>query len=155
MVGQEFTRSKVTDETKLGGVADAPDGCATIQRDLDCLEKWVNRNLMNFNKGKCKGLCLGCSDPPWGGLHFSPIDLWHKPRKLPSRNLLKVPWSLCLWEYLLPHTLISVLVSSCHCCPQIRYPLSNNLLENTAKHITKPVWFGGKYSLNRTEAAEE
>jgi len=35
MTGQEFTLSKFPDDTKLGGVADTPDGCATIQRDLE------------------------------------------------------------------------------------------------------------------------
>jgi len=36
-----------------------------IQRDLDRLEKWADRNLTKFNKGKCK---------TWGGV--SPSMYW-------------------------------------------------------------------------------
>ena len=45
-------------DTKLGGVADTPEGRATTPRDLDSLEKRADRNLMKF-KGKCKVLNLG------------------------------------------------------------------------------------------------
>ena len=38
--------------TKLGGVADMPEGHATIQREFDRREKWDDRNFMQFNKGK-------------------------------------------------------------------------------------------------------
>lgn len=48
---------------KLGGVANIPDSCAVIQRDLNCLEKWSNKNLTKFNKGKCQILQLGTNDP--------------------------------------------------------------------------------------------
>ena len=65
--GTECTTSSFADDTKLKGMADTPEGHAAIQRNLDRLEKWADRNLMKF---KAKG--KSCT---WGGI-TSPQASW-------------------------------------------------------------------------------
>ena len=49
--GPECTLSKSADNCRLRGLV-CGDGCATIQRDLNRLDKSAKMNLVEFNKGK-------------------------------------------------------------------------------------------------------
>jgi len=47
--GQSAPSASLQVIQKLTGVVDTSAVCATIQRDLNRLEKWADRNLMKFN----------------------------------------------------------------------------------------------------------
>ena len=52
VLGHTCILSTFADDTKLGRVADMPEGCAAIQRDLSRLHQWVDSSLMKFKKEK-------------------------------------------------------------------------------------------------------
>lgn len=54
----KYTSSKFPGSTKLRVVTDIPNRQVVIQRDLDRVKKWTNRNLIKINSGKCIALPL-------------------------------------------------------------------------------------------------
>ncbi len=53
------TLSKYASETKLGGAAGTPEGCAAVQQELDRLESQAVAKQVRCNKSKCRVLHLG------------------------------------------------------------------------------------------------
>lgn len=56
--GTEYTLSKFAGDRKVERVVETPDGCSVLQRGLDRLEKWADRNLLKYDQRKCKVLLL-------------------------------------------------------------------------------------------------
>ena len=61
--GIEHTLRKFPDNAKLSSAVDTIKGRDTIQRGPNRLKKWAHKNLMMFNKAKCKVLFLGHGSP--------------------------------------------------------------------------------------------
>lgn len=61
--GRVRTIIKFTDDTKLGGVADTPEGSAAIQQDHDRLERNLCREINQKSTRPNVVLCLGKNNP--------------------------------------------------------------------------------------------
>ena len=61
--GIECTLSKFVDDTKLCGSVSMPERQDAIQRDPHRIKQSTWKNLMRFNKSKCKVLHLGHGNP--------------------------------------------------------------------------------------------
>ncbi|CAM4608465.1 unnamed protein product [Lepidochelys olivacea] len=56
---------KFVDDIKLGGHVDMLEGRDSVWSNLDKLENWAKRNLLKFNKDKCRVLHLGQKNPSY------------------------------------------------------------------------------------------
>lgn len=54
---------KFDDGTKLSGEVNTLEGRVNLLEEQDRLEEWPNKNLMKFNKHKCKVLHLAKHNP--------------------------------------------------------------------------------------------
>lgn len=69
-----------TDGKKLEVMCDTPDGCITIQKDIDRLK---NRNLLKFRKGKCQVSSLEDKTPR---THTYRVRTDHPEKKLCQKD---------------------------------------------------------------------
>lgn len=75
----------MTDDTKLSGSFDMPEGRDVSQRDLDWLEKWAQVNLAKLNKTKCNVLHLGYDNHKY---QYRPRNEWFE--NSPVENDLRI-----------------------------------------------------------------
>jgi len=54
--------SNFTDDSKVGGIGDSDEDRQRIQQDIDRLETWAERWLMEFNPDKCEVMHFGRSN---------------------------------------------------------------------------------------------
>lgn len=55
--------SEFTDDTKLGEMVKTPECCTALQKDLDRLETWAQKNLLKFYSGKYRVSHLRKNNP--------------------------------------------------------------------------------------------
>ncbi|KAF4804108.1 hypothetical protein TURU_010611 [Turdus rufiventris] len=55
--------SKFAEDTKLGGVANIPKGCAALPKDLNRLQRQAEKNCLKYNKCMYRVLYLGRYNP--------------------------------------------------------------------------------------------
>ena len=65
MAAEKIEASRFSDDTKLCGEADMPEGQNATQKNLDRLEQWAQVNNKIFKEAKYKVLHLG-----HGSLHY-------------------------------------------------------------------------------------
>ncbi|XP_069158331.1 uncharacterized protein [Procambarus clarkii] len=60
--GEESYMSMFMDEAKLMGRVVTDEDCRILQEDLNRLQRWSEKWLLEFNKSKCKVIEMGSDD---------------------------------------------------------------------------------------------
>lgn len=63
MIWMKGHLSKSPGDTKIGGVANTPEGCVALQRELERLRRWAEKKHLKVNKDKCRVLHLENINP--------------------------------------------------------------------------------------------